>query len=646
MARMSTRPVSAASGDSLRFQMERSIDELAELARSNVEPSQFFSEVLRKALQPGGANHVVLWRTSLEGNWEPIAEMPAGQRLTSSDIAQRQELLKEVAGQQQPRILPESAVSSHVLSPLRHSGTSVGILETEHSVSASGGLSAGTFQFFAALSEITADFLSQQELIQLRGARDAWLQWDQYQLRLGQSLELSAISATLVNDGRIVAGCDRITILIRHGRRYRVQAVSGVSTPDPRSGSVQSLEILVNQRTDPGGVTWLAAADQISNPVFDRHFRDSGAACLGMIPVTPLGKSGRIDWPTAIVVFESFGPEPGWSERQARAEALVRRSALALNAAIERSQIPWLAAWQRWRRGNLSSPGWLLFAIAVAVVATLLIVVPAEFTVSGHAEIWPALRRDVFASTTGIVDQILVNHGDQVTADQSLITLRDPELDQDVPRIAGEIATLQERLRGVQVARLTGVTARDATQKQRQLTTEEEELKQRLKTLERQRLLVEERRQRLTLRSPIAGQVLTWDIAQHLSARPVERGQSLLTIGETAGDWVVEIQVADRDVGPVLRARQALGEELTVEFQLASEPGHQCVGKIRNVSLATESDDHGQGHLKVVVAFDRSQAPQLRPGATAVPRIHCGRKSLGYVWLHDLIDTIRLWVLF
>ena len=32
--------------------------------------------------------------------------------------------------------------------------------------------------------------------------------------------------------------------------------------------------------------------------------------------------------------------------------------------------------------------------------------------------------------------------------------------------------------------------------------------------------------------------------------------------------------------------------------------------------------------------------------ATALPRIHCGKHSLGYVWVHDLIDAIRTRLLF
>lgn len=645
---MSIRPAPNVA-DPVRLQMERSIDDLAELARSEVESGRFFAEVLRRALQPGGASHVVLWRPTIEGQWQPIAEMPAS-ALDAERISARQELLNEVSGDQPPRIIPETSTESQVLSPLRHSGSTVGILETIHPLPPAGGLSPVTFQFFAALCEIAADFLSQQELQQLRRARSIWQQWDQFQLRLGQSLDLATVCATIANDGRIIAECDRIAVLIRHGRRYLVQSISGVDRLDPRSGGVQSLEIMVNQLSKLDHTFWSTDAELNSGAfasVRDRYCQESGAACFGVVPLTsPAGKNSRVPAEAAIV-FESFSPDETWKERQSRSEALVQRSGFALTAAIERSQIPLLITWQRLQRRNpLRRPGLVMGALALAAVFTSLAVVPAEFTVSGQGELWPELRRDVFASTNGVVDKILVNHGDQVQLDQPLIVLRDPDLEQDIPRIAGEMATLKEKLRGVQLARLAGGTTPEAVARIRQLTADEEELKERLKTLERQRLLVEERRERLTLRSPISGRVFTWDTTQHLSARPVERGQALLTVGETEGPWIVEVLVADKDAGYMLRAQKKLGAALKVEFQLPSEPGRTCVGIIRDVALATESDDRSNGHVRVVVEFDRSQIQQLRPRATAIPRIYCGQQSLGYVWFHDLIDAIRLHVLF
>ena len=233
---MSQRPgsTSVQSVETLRLQMERSVDDLAELARSNVEPGQFFAEVLRRALQPGGATHAVLWRHSLEGTWELAGEMPTGDSISALHLQERQGLLVEIAQTSQPRILgllqgsnSQAAGGSQVFSPLRHAGQTVGILETQHGASVGESLPAATYQFFAAVGEITADYLSQQELQQLRLAKATWQQWDRYSNQLGQSLELSDVCAVVANDGRNLLGCDRISVLVRRGGGYRLHAASG-----------------------------------------------------------------------------------------------------------------------------------------------------------------------------------------------------------------------------------------------------------------------------------------------------------------------------------------------------------------------------------------------------------------------------------
>ena len=667
--------------------MERSIDHLADLARSDIEPGRFFAEVLGRAIQPGGASRAILWRQSLEGAWQPAGELPTNDKLDAAAIEQRQELLVEVSTDEQPRIVstllgsspvgpvppanifvppeeagrtgptpPQNHAGSHVLSPIRHAGATVGILETAHSLDATGQLPPDTFQFFAALCEITADFLSQHELQQLRRARGVWQQWDQFSHRLWQSLELPSVCAAIANDGRLLAGCDRVSVLIRRGRAFQLKSVSGVERVEPRSSATRSLESLARLVARQGRPVWRGSADSTASDGGDTHFedlllrhvRDSGAIGVGIVPVLAKRDERDRSPSSAVIVFEHFQPLDDLVEWQSRGESLANRSGLTLRSAIERSDIPWLGLWQRVQRlpQLLLRPSTLFVLALLAGIVAALVLIPAEFTVTGPAELWPDHRREVFASTSGIVDQILVAHGEDVTLDQPLLVLRDPELETETPRIIGEIATVNERLKGVQAARLTGGNTPDAASRARQLTAEEEELKERLRTLERQRLLVEERRAGLTLRSPIAGRVLTWDVSQHLSARPVERGQALLTIGETSGPWIVEVRVPDKDAGHMLRARKALRPELDVEFLLASEPGRTYRGRVREVSLSSEADDASRSHVRVVVAFDRDQIEQLRPGATALPRIRCGRQPLGYVWLHDLIDAIRTRLLF
>lgn len=643
--------------ESQQLQMERCIDQLAIRARSGIEPGLFLREVLESALHPGGASRAILWRLNQEERWQVVGDLPGSETLSPADIEQRQQSLREIAQssptQPQPQARPTAPPGW--FAPIMSSGQVVAILEIMHPA-ISGNTSAVTAPFLAALAEITADFLTQIEIQQLRQARANWQLWDQYSQRLGQFLDLETVCSIIANDGVKLVDGDRVSVLVRHGRGYVLKSISGVDRIEPRSTATRSLESLALLAASEGHSVWKHADNEEPPSPLDgrlpeslkQHIRDSGATSLGIVPISHRATEHAPVPPTAVIIIEQFRPVSDRAGWQSRAEALAHRSRSNLLAASERDDIPWLGIWQRWRSGPSSSSRrktWIVLAALAGVIAALLLI-PAEFTVSGPATLWPALRREVFASETAIIDQILVSHGDTVTANQPLIVLRSPELEAESPRILGEIATVNERLKGVQAARLTGGNTPDAAARSRQLTVDEEELKERLRTLELQRDELNKRKAALTLRSPIAGQVLTWDVAQQLSARPVERGQSLLTIGDTSGPWVVEVQVADKQIGHLLRAQQALKPDLDVDFLLAADPGKVCHGTIESRSTTALPDDDARSCVRVLVAFDRSQIDQPRPGATALPRIRCGTRSLGYVWLHDLVDAIRTRLLF
>jgi hypothetical protein len=126
-----------------------------------------------------------------------------------------------------------------------------------------------------------------------------------------------------------------------------------------------------------------------------------------------------------------------------------------------------------------------------------------------------------------------------------------------------------------------------------------------------------------------------------LEARPVQRGQTLLSVADLDGPWELELRLPDYRAGHVLAARAQAGDELGVTFALASEPGTEYRGNITNVGLSTELDDKSVPTVLVTVQFDRDKVAGLRPGATAIAQIHCGRRSIGYVWLHDLFEAVQ-----
>jgi hypothetical protein len=50
--------------------------------------------------------------------------------------------------------------------------------------------------------------------------------------------------------------------------------------------------------------------------------------------------------------------------------------------------------------------------------------------------------------------------------------------------------------------------------------------------------------------------------------------------------------------------------------------------------------------VTVTALLDEPPAVESLAGASVSARIQCGQRSLGYVWLHDLIDAVRSKLLF
>ena len=638
--------------------MEQCIDRLAELARAEVEGGQFIAEVLTSLAGVSGAARVRFWRKSPQDQWEVAGERPSPAQATepTSDDVQ---LLIETANSQQlsthsAELGSDGAKQSAVrtVCPIVYAGQTVALLDAFHLLETNHGRPAELVPFLKAIAEITADFLSQLELRQLRRARGEWQKWDQFTSSLMQSPHVSSLAATIVNDGRILAGCDRVTLLQRRGSHYITLAVSGVDRVEPRANTVRSLETVAELAARNAESVWFSVNGTDSSPDsvdltwLAEHARLTGSRVVGLIPFptstsSPHATGGH---KLAVLAFEQFQDEsdvPAW---RSRAEHMASRVEPLLLSALDRESIPFVHTLQTLRRlpDGLRRPGPVLALLALLATLAFLTFYPAEFTVTGQAELVPVHRREIFASSSGIIEKLLVAHGDEVAVDQPLVVLHDPQLSLELPRVIGEIEVVRERLKGVLAARLAGGSTVDAANRARQLTSEEEELKERQQSLTRQKQLIEQQQEALTLKSPIRGKVLTWDVATTLSARPVERGQALLTVGDTDGPWMIEMRVADNDFGHVRRAQMRLSPNLEVHFMLPSDPSKSYRGKIRDVAETTQWDDQSAGNsVLITVAIDEGQLMNPRSGMTAIPRIHCGKQPIGYVWLHDLIDAVR-----
>jgi len=234
-----------------------------------------------------------------------------------------------------------------------------------------------------------------------------------------------------------------------------------------------------------------------------------------------------------------------------------------------------------------------------------------------------------------------------VAAGKVLLHVRNVELDFELQRISGELNTAKAKLDTVETERKSA--PRETAEQRRRLallTAEQKQLEESISGLEQQYEILERRKGELEVRSPIDGEVLTWNLNQLLEDRPVSRGQILMTVADREGPWVLELRVPDDRIAHVLAAQKEIGEDRDVSFVLATDPGLKLKGKIERVGMRTEVAESEDVFVLVTVSVDREQIPEPVPGATVSAKIDCGRRPIGYVRLHDLIEAVQYWILF
>jgi biotin carboxyl carrier protein len=314
-----------------------------------------------------------------------------------------------------------------------------------------------------------------------------------------------------------------------------------------------------------------------------------------------------------------------------------------LNNALAHQSIPFLPLQRRLvNLGNAAGRqpvATLLGVLGLTTALALLALVPADFTVQVEGSLQPQVRRHIFAPSDGVVEDVRVQHGDSTTKGDLLLRVRNAALDLDQSRLSGNLQTAQAKRDAVRTTRSRPDNSADSTEQDR-LASEEQQLVSQIEGLENQLAIARRFRDELNVSSPLTGVVLTWNPHQLLDDRPVKQGQLLLTVADPSGPWILELRVPDREAGHVLAGRKRNQSDLPVTFLLASDPAVTHRGHLERLAVATDPAG-GRPAVDAVVAIDDSLPTDARAGTHVVARIHCGRRSIGYVWLHDLIDFVR-----
>jgi len=663
------------------------IDEIAGLAQSDVSPREFWSRLLDRTICALAAVGGAIWLERPSGGFEVECQQRLDAAPWLSAGVQRQrhsQLIAHVASSGLSLSIPPHGAASAseidnasefllLLAPARSEQETLGVIEIFQRPAELPTAPEAYLRLMSAVAELAADFYQRRQLRELRDRAQSWRRYENFTQAAHADLDLKRTAYTVANDGRALIGADRVSVAWKHGRSTRVIATSGVDAVDRRAASVKLLEQLTHAVLAIDEPLFHPDASGLLPPqleqALDAYLDESHARRVAILPLKqPLTaeesraaiEAGADSSATAdaklptigALIIEDFTPAATDGTRAQLISAVTAHAAIALANAATFESVPLARVWRTMglakgltERRQLVRTG-LIAGVLAAAIATL-VFFPANFTVEGRGELLPAVRRDIFAPAEGVIDKILVAHGAQVTDGQPLLVLRRPQLDFELARVTGEMQTARKRLDGLTATRLGGTAAATENREQfHQRTAEEEEVKELLKSLDKQLVLLKQQAEELTIRSPIAGQVLTWDVSQLLESRPVERGQLLLRVDDLSGPWELELRVPDEKIGFVLAERTTEASPLDVSFLLATDPDQTHTAKVREVAMNTDTIDEAGPQVLLTATLDRAEIPRLRPGADVIAKVHCGRRSLGFVLLHDIWNAIQTRLLF
>lgn len=682
---MSTEPSTEQSVDpelveTTRQQIRGLVSEIANLARSDAEEADFYAGFLDRVVAALAAVGGAVWVLNKAGTLELAHQINLRQTgLADSEeaLAQHGRLLRRAMAAAEGVLVPPQSGSGDaeeggnptdcllVLGPVAVDRQVQGLIEVFQRPGTPPNTQRGYLRFLLQMCDLAADYLKTRQLRHYTSRQALWGQLEQFTRAAHASLDPRLTAYTIANEARRLIECDRVSVAIRRGKQCQVEAVSGQDTIDKRSNTIALLNRLTTAVVRTGETVWYTGSTRDLPPqveeALEQYVDETHTKMLAILPLkheleTPETAEERKDHqpaqPVGALVVEQIEDSRLTETSRHRIEVVREHSAIALANAVEHHSLFLMPLWKtlgkaKWVVTGRRLPKTIAALSAVVVLLLAAVLVPADFELEGRGTLQPVVRQDVFAMIDGVVTDVTVNQGDLVEKDQLLAVLRSHELDVSLAQVQGDRDRTLEDLTAK-----TSILLQDnrlPPEQRLQISGEVRELQRALESYNAQLQLLHEKQAQLEVRSPRAGQLLTWDVKNRLIHRPVQRGQILMTVADPSQEWELEVLMPEHRMGHIARAENEArqrGEPLLVRYILATDPGTTHQGRVIEVHRMAEVKGEEGNTVLVRVAIDKRDLDDLRPGATVIARIHCGTRSIGYVWLHDLFAFIRQRILF
>ena len=654
-----TRP-SAQQVQATREEVQRIAVEVANLSQQDLPLETFFTQFVAHVTTALASCGGIVWAVSTDNSVRTIA-----QRMVEPSVVedhQRRGNLSRVIASGQPVCLSPQSHSAelgvenptdHLLMvvPIQIEGRVTIVVEVFQRPHRGPATERGYLQFLERMASMAEGYLRRRRMRELCDQQEWSQKLQQYLYAIHRHIGVQDTAYTVVNEIRGLVDTDRVTFVSMTSGHCKVQAISGLDSVDRRADHVRQLNRVAKAILKTAEPMWLSTQSDDIPPQIERDWqRYVDISHVRQCAVYPLLKnsseseSSKRQEPFGALVLEQLHEPKVDDRRRQRIENVCRHSALALQNARQYESLFLLPVWRL--LGNLGESlgdrhflRTLFLTILFVVTAVALTTLKTDLTVPVRGKMLPTTRRTVFAHEDGVITCVGVEHGQLVQAGQVLAELRNTDMDVEITTLVGEQTSTRQQILSLQRSLLDD--PRLSTAQQNRLNGELLQLQQTAQSIDQQLQLLRQKEQQLIVRADAAGQVVTWHVQENLLHRPIQKGQALMAIVDPTTAWELELYLPARYYGHLLNASTRSKQPLIVSFVLASHPGRQFSGSVTEVDHVAIDREEVGSTVRVRVAIDARQLPELKTDATVVASIHCGRHSVGYAWFHDLIDTVK-----
>ena len=666
------------------------VNEIEGLSKSDAKAAEYYPAVLQRIISALAASGGAIWLVDDEGSMRLAHQIqmdPGLMQANNQEAMTHGRLLTRLFSQGRAELIPPMSGSGEesgegnptrfllVTAPLVSNKQPVGLLEVMQRPDSPAEAQRGYLRFLEHMTKLMGEWIQGNALQQVSNRQEMWQQSDQFARLVHDNLDLRDTAYTIVNEGRRLIECDRVSVAMLKGGKLKVMAISGQDSIESRSNIVQSLNNLATKVVRSGEPLWYDGSMEDLPPQIEEAIEDyvdlSHGRTITVLPIRQPERKTEGDVLAArsetnetrtrrdiigALIVEQIETQLSRQVLEGRVDLVYEHACRALSNSLSHSQILFMPVWRfldrmTWMFRGSALPKTIAILSAIAVALIAMFIVPIDFDLEGNGKFKPLDEKQVYAHVDGEVAGVFVKNGDIVQANTPLLQLKNSELEQQISSIKGDIATaIAKRKSAFELQNAPRLTELERNRVQQDIAESTTTINSKTEQL----ALLEAKQQKLLRLSPIAGMVTTWDVEKVLNARPVVTGQLLMTVTNLDGDWEIEVRMPEKRMRYLDLAMQEAKDKgldyLEMDFVLKSATEVTRKGKLLTIGVSQraelDAEDGAVVKLRCIPDAEAMQLIRKYPGAEVIAGVKCGKRSAAFVWFHEVVEWLRINVWF